>query len=395
MGIVEGLDVLLDAVAYANQTLFPWPVPYVVHGLALVVALAVFFNRGRRRWLGRLVKIWLAISFSFVSLVMRSVLAYLEANASQVNSTLFLMGSIAYGLIGLAFLVDVWLDKLEFAAASEQPSRLAWVGLLGALSITVFYPLTQLLGGQRYPRMVVYGEEIPVLAYAVYLLIMNVPNTSRLALGLLSTMALLSGASGSLGLGYWSDLYGAFAGLLGLAVLGVWLRDVRKPGNEEPSADETSRVRKVPKVVWRLLRLPPRILYALGLGSLQGRLVLLLTTVGRKSGLPRVTPLQYEEVNGTFQVGAARGVKADWFRNIQANPAVEVRVKSRRFRGQAEPVVDPARIADFLELRLRRHPRMIGAMFRSEGLPPMPDREQLEAYAARRAMVVIRPVEEG
>jgi len=35
-------------------------------------------------------------------------------------------------------------------------------------------------------------------------------------------------------------------------------------------------------------------LYAVGLGPVVGRLVLLLTTTGRKTGLPRVTPLQYE-----------------------------------------------------------------------------------------------------
>ena len=30
------------------------------------------------------------------------------------------------------------------------------------------------------------------------------------------------------------------------------------------------------------------------------RVVLLLTTLGRKSGLPRTTPLQYEEVDGDY-----------------------------------------------------------------------------------------------
>ncbi len=156
--------------------------------------------------------------------------------------------------------------------------------------------------------------------------------------------------------------------------------------------DETSTVQRVPKVIWRLLKLPARILYALGLGSLPGRFVLLLTTVGRKSGLPRVTPLQYDEVDGNFYVGSARGVKADWYRNILANPAVEVRVKSRRFHGMAEPITDPAQIADLLEIRLQRRPRMLGAIFRAEGYPPRPNREQLEAYAAKRAMVVIRPI---
>ena len=154
-----------------------------------------------------------------------------------------------------------------------------------------------------------------------------------------------------------------------------------------------SRIRKVPRFFWRLIRLPPRIAYALGLGPIIGRFVLLLTTTGRKSGLPRVTPLQYEEVDGDFYIGAARGIEADWFRNIQANPVVEVRVKSRRYCGYAEPITDPGQIVDFLELRLKRHPRMMGAIIRSEGLPPTPSRQQLDEYAAKRAMVVIRSSE--
>ena len=136
-----------------------------------------------------------------------------------------------------------------------------------------------------------------------------------------------------------------------------------------------------------------RSLYRLGFGPLIGHFVLLLTTTGRKSGLPRVTPLQYEEVDGAILVGSARGIKADWFRNIQADPHVQVQVKSRQFEGMAEAVTDPGRIADFLELRLKRHPRMVGAILKSEGLPASPCREKLEAYAKQLAMVIIRPVQ--
>jgi deazaflavin-dependent oxidoreductase (nitroreductase family) len=120
------------------------------------------------------------------------------------------------------------------------------------------------------------------------------------------------------------------------------------------------------------------------------RFVLLLTTTGRKSGLPRVTPLQFEEDNRVIHVASARGQDADWFRNIVANPQVEVEIQSRRFRAIAEPITDTARIADFLELRLRRHPRLVGAMLRAQGLTDKSDRAQLEKVAAKLAMVVIR-----
>jgi len=145
------------------------------------------------------------------------------------------------------------------------------------------------------------------------------------------------------------------------------------------------------RFLWKLIRLPTRLLYGLGLGPLIGRWVLLLITTGRKSGQPRTTPLQYEEVDGAIYLGAARGRKADWFRNIVAHPQVEVRVRSRRFQGIAEPITDPVRIADFLALRLQRHPKMVGAILRSAGLPPTPTCAQLAEYAAGRAMVVIRP----
>ena len=132
-------------------------------------------------------------------------------------------------------------------------------------------------------------------------------------------------------------------------------------------------------------------LYALGLGPIVGRFVLLLTTRGRRTGLLRVTPLQYEEIDGAFVVGSSQGARADWYRNILADPHVLVRVKSREFRGLAEASTDPARIADFLEYRLKRHPRMVGAILRAEGLPKEPSRRDLEAYASKLALVVIRP----
>jgi len=143
--------------------------------------------------------------------------------------------------------------------------------------------------------------------------------------------------------------------------------------------------------IWKLLKLPPQFLYAIGLGPIYGRLVLLLTTTGRKSGKSRVTPLQYEEIDGDIYIASARGTKADWYRNIVTNPKVRVRVKSRQFEGIAEPITDRKRIADFLEIRLQHHPKMIGALLQREGVSKNPNRAELENYATNRAMVIIKP----
>jgi len=135
-----------------------------------------------------------------------------------------------------------------------------------------------------------------------------------------------------------------------------------------------------------------RFLYAVGLGPVIGRIILLLTTTGRKSGQLRVTPLQYEKIDGAYYLGAARGVRADWVRNLQANPDVKLRVGSSDVYGKAEIVTDPARMADFIEVRLQRHPLMIGLiMQKAHGLPRHPSREQLEKLAENEALVIVHP----
>jgi len=125
------------------------------------------------------------------------------------------------------------------------------------------------------------------------------------------------------------------------------------------------------------------------------RMVLLLTTTGRKSGLPRVTPLQFEEIDGDYYIASARGQAADWFKNIQANPNVHVQIQEREFDAVAEPVTDPVRIADFIELRLKRHPviiRLIMTLF--DGLPLRFTRAEFEKFCQEKAMAILRPIRE-
>jgi len=135
-----------------------------------------------------------------------------------------------------------------------------------------------------------------------------------------------------------------------------------------------------------------RVLYAIGLGPLIGRIILLLTTTGRRSGKKRVTPLQYEMIGADYYLGSARGFKSDWVRNIQINPQVEVRVGAKYFQGVAEVISDASRFADLMEVRLERHPFMIGLILqKAHGLPKNPSREQLESLAKEEAFVIVHP----
>jgi deazaflavin-dependent oxidoreductase (nitroreductase family) len=149
---------------------------------------------------------------------------------------------------------------------------------------------------------------------------------------------------------------------------------------------------KAPRLFWRLIQFGPRIAYTLGLGPLVGRSLLLLTTFGRKSGRPRVTPLVYEEQGNTIIVASARGQSADWLHNIQANPKVSIRVGRRQFDAIAEATTDPEKIADFLQRQIERNPTMFGAILRLEDLSSRPTRIDLVTFAPRRPMVTIHPM---
>lgn len=145
------------------------------------------------------------------------------------------------------------------------------------------------------------------------------------------------------------------------------------------------------KIFWKYMRPFNRRLartYLRGFGP--QKLILLLTTTGRKTGRARTTPLQYEITGGTLFVASARGPQADWYRNILANPCVQVQIGPHAFQATALPIAEPTEIADFLALRLERHPvmiRMIMCLF--EGLPWRFTRSDLEAFAAEKTLVAI------
>lgn len=121
------------------------------------------------------------------------------------------------------------------------------------------------------------------------------------------------------------------------------------------------------------------------------RFVLVLTTTGRKSGLPRSTPLQFEQIGEDYYVGSARGAQADWYRNLLVDPCVQVEAQGRQFSAFAEAVVDPERVADFLALRLKHRPIFIGLLMRLEGLPLHYRRADLVRFASKKTLVILHP----
>jgi len=73
-------------------------------------------------------------------------------------------------------------------------------------------------------------------------------------------------------------------------------------------------------------------------GPFAGRDVLVLTTTGAKTGLPRPNPLVYTRDGDRYLVIASKGgaeTHPDWYHNIRRHPEVTVEVGPDTFRAKA------------------------------------------------------------
>lgn len=135
----------------------------------------------------------------------------------------------------------------------------------------------------------------------------------------------------------------------------------------------------------------PVIVYRIGLGGLMpGQL--LLTTVGRKSGLPRrtvVDTLGHDPRTDTYYVLSAYGASSNWYRNLQANPLVLVQVRWRKFPARA--ITLPAEEAERALLDFwRRHRLYARTMLRLIGVKAATETE-VRAAAAEMLVLAIQP----
>ena len=84
-----------------------------------------------------------------------------------------------------------------------------------------------------------------------------------------------------------------------------------------------------------------------GLGSkFQGIAVALLTTTGRKTGEPRISPLYFHRDGDTVVMAASKGGSDRhpmWYLNLKANPKVQVQIKKEVLDLTARDATDSER----------------------------------------------------
>jgi deazaflavin-dependent oxidoreductase (nitroreductase family) len=151
-----------------------------------------------------------------------------------------------------------------------------------------------------------------------------------------------------------------------------------------------------PHGLLRLLLRMPIFLYRARLGWLLDGRFLMLTHVGRKSGLPRQVVLEvvhHDLETGAYFVAVGWRGKADWFKNIHANPTVEITVGTYTFKATAVVMRHVESAATFY-IYARNYPlafREISRVMMGEAL--CPDKEGCFRLAESVPLVKLIPVE--
>jgi len=117
---------------------------------------------------------------------------------------------------------------------------------------------------------------------------------------------------------------------------------------------------------WKLLNKFIVPLYHVGLIPALGigRVILLLTTRGRRSGILRTTPLEYRRKGDCLYIFAGRGRKADWYKNmIAAQESVTVRVGFSEYKPSIRILENPDEKEALLRWYVTQFPRAAGYLF--------------------------------
>jgi len=137
----------------------------------------------------------------------------------------------------------------------------------------------------------------------------------------------------------------------------------------------------------------PIYLYRLNLSWMLGHRFLLLIHLGRKSGLLRETVLEvilYDPATRESVALSAWGEKADWYRNIEAVPALEVRTGGQRYVPEQRflvPEENHAIISDYGQ----RHPLAFRVFARVFGYPLDGTEAARREVACSLRLVAFRP----
>lgn len=151
---------------------------------------------------------------------------------------------------------------------------------------------------------------------------------------------------------------------------------------------------KKPSGLLRFFLRAPIGIYKAKLGFVMGQRFLMLRHTGRKSGQPRFTVVEvvnHDAATDTWIICSGWGRKADWFRNIEKTPDVDVTVGTRTFPARADVLSEGDAVAALLAYA-GKHPAAFGKLGNFMlGRTLEPTDADCRALAGEVPVVALRP----
>ena len=154
-------------------------------------------------------------------------------------------------------------------------------------------------------------------------------------------------------------------------------------------------LRKKPgRLALTFMRMPLRA-YAHDQGHLLGHTFLEFTHLGRKSGTPYkavAMVLGYDDASGEAVFCAGWGPETDWYRNLQAHPATNVKIDRMSFTPEQRFLTDDEALEVVTKFRAA-HPHRVRLICRILGWGDLFDEEKLRAFVTDHPFIAFRPRE--
>jgi deazaflavin-dependent oxidoreductase (nitroreductase family) len=133
-------------------------------------------------------------------------------------------------------------------------------------------------------------------------------------------------------------------------------------------------------------------LRAPGVQRLVGRAFALITVTGRRTGTRYTTPVSYDRQDDTVTI--VTKVVRTWWRNLEVNPGVELRLAGRQYTGNARVSIDDPTALSALLAFLEHRPsdvRMYGISMTDDGRPDERQARQVLPHVVVITVTLDRP----
>lgn len=165
-------------------------------------------------------------------------------------------------------------------------------------------------------------------------------------------------------------------------------RPTSRSGASVPLLGFRKRPGRLALAVFRI----PIPLYRAGWGWLLGHVFLVLTHVGRRTGLPHDTAamvLAEDRTTGEAVICSVWGDRTDWVRNLRAHPALRVRMGRQDFMPEHRFLSPDEAFAVGRSFR-RLHPVRLRVVGLALGVDLRTD-DDLRTFVSTRPLVALRP----